>query len=188
MKAAKLKYHFLKLKYRHMKPLSPLFPSILLFATLMIGCNRPSEGTQSLQPQIDSLRLRLTNLYKPGMGEIMSNIQFHHAKLWFAGENKNWPLAEYNESLIQSAFKRIQLFHGDKSEAKAASMIYPSMDSISNAIRKKDTRLFERSFLFMTNTCNNCHAVTRHDFNVITIPKIPPVTNQDFKSAVMKPR
>jgi hypothetical protein len=165
-----------------MKPLSTLFPAIL-FAVLQIGCNRRPEETQSLQRQIDSLRLRLNNLYKPGMGEIMTNIQLHHAKLWFAGENKNWPLADYNESLIQSAFKRIQLFHGDKSEAKAASMIYPSMDSISNAIRQKDTRSFERSFVFMTNTCNNCHAVTRHDFNVITIPKIQPVTNQDFKTA-----
>src|SRR5882762_577321 len=98
-----------KIKYPDMKLLSPLFPSILLFAAILIGCNRHSEGTQGLQPQIDSLRLRLNNLYKPGMGEIMSNIQLHHAKLWFAGENKNWPLAEYNESLIESAFKRIQL-------------------------------------------------------------------------------
>jgi len=166
-----------------MKLLPAPFPAFLLFVALLAGCNRRPEGTQSLQPQIDSLRLRLTNLYKPGMGEIMSNIQFHHAKLWFAGVNENWPLAEYNESLIQSAFKRIQLFHGDKFEAKAASMMIPSMDSISNAIRQKDIRLFKRGFLFMTNTCNNCHAVTRHEFNVIIIPTIPPVSNQDFKTA-----
>lgn len=136
---------------------------ILLFAASIVGCNRHPE------------------VYTPGMGEIMSNIQLHHAKLWFAGENENWPLAEYNESLIQSAFKRIQTFHGDKAEAKTAFMIYPSMDSISNAIRQKDIRSFERSFRFMTLTCNNCHTVTRHEFNVITIPTTPPVTDQDFK-------
>jgi hypothetical protein len=164
-----------------MKHLATPFLASLLFLALLTGCNRRSEEHEA--SPIDSLRLRLTNLYKPGMGEIMSNIQFHHAKLWFAGVNNNWPLAEYNESLIQSGFKKIQLFHGDKFEAKAASMIIPSMDSISNAIRHKDIRSFKTAFLFMTNTCNNCHVVTRHEFNVIIIPTIPPVSNQDFQTA-----
>ena len=157
---------------------------IVLFSALVAGCNSNTAEAQRLQSQNDSLRLRLNNLYKPGMGELMSNIQLHHSKLWFAGENQNWSLAEYNESLIQSAFRKIQLYHGDQPEAKAASMILPAMDSISNAIREKNKRSFERSFFLMTVTCNNCHAVTSHPFNVITIPKIPPVTDQDFKTAV----
>ena len=167
-----------------MKLLFTLVSTILLFSALVAGCNSHTEEAQSLQPQNDSLRLLLNNLYKPGMGELMSNIQLHHSKLWFAGENQNWPLAEYNESLIQSAFKKIQLYHGNKSEAKAAFMIFPAMDSISKAISEKDKRSFERSFLLMTVTCNNCHTVTNHPFNVITIPKIPPVPDQDFKTAV----
>ena len=167
-----------------MKLLIPLVSAILLFAALLAGCNSQSEKAKSLQSQIDSLRLLLSTVYKPGMGELMSNIQFHHSKLWFAGENKNWPLAGYNESLIQSAFKKIQLYHGDRPEAKAAFMIFPAMDSISKAISEKNKGSFERSFLLMTVTCNNCHTVTSHPFNVITIPKIPPVTDQDFKTTV----
>jgi hypothetical protein len=163
-----------------MKSLIPLVSAILLFAALLTGCNSHTEQTQSLQSQIDSLRLRLNNLYAPGMGELMSNIQLHHSKLWFAGEHQNWPLAEYNESLIQSAFKKIQLYHGSKPEAKAAFMIFPAMDSISKAISEKNKGAFERSFRLMTVTCNNCHTVTSHPFNVITVPKIPPVTDQDF--------
>src|SRR5258708_2386494 len=96
-----------------MKPSIPLFLSVLLVAVVGFGCGRHAEEAQNQQPQIDSLRLRLNNLYKPGMGEFMSNIQLHHAKLWFAGKYKNWPLAEYNESLIRSAFKKIQLYHGE---------------------------------------------------------------------------
>jgi hypothetical protein len=169
-----------------MKSIFTLVSAVLLFAAPRTGCNNHSHitKTQRLQLQIDSLQLRLNNLYKPGMGELMSNIQLHHSKLWFAGENQNWPLAEYNESLIQSAFKKIQLYHGDKPEAKAAFMIFPAMDSISNAIREKDKQSFERSFSLMTVTCNNCHSVTSHPFNLITIPKFPPVTDQDFKTAM----
>ena len=31
----------------------------------------------------------------PGFEEFMSNIQAHHAKLWFAGQNHNWKLADF---------------------------------------------------------------------------------------------
>jgi hypothetical protein len=164
-----------------MKLISPLFTVILFSAALFAGCVNHTEDARSLQQQLDSLRTSLNSLYKPGMGELMSNIQLHHSKLWVAGENKNWALAEYNESLIQSAFKKIQLYHGKQPEAKAAFMFFPAMDSIAKAISEKNKVSFERSFRLMTVTCNNCHAVTNHPFNVITIPKIPPVTDQDFR-------
>src|ERR1700722_17015701 len=136
-----------------MKHFSSLIAFILFSAAFFAGCVSHTDEVRRLQQQVDSLRTGLNNSYKPGMGELMSNIQLHHSKLWCAGENQNWPLAEYNESLIQSAFKKIQLYHGDKPEAKAALMIFPSMDSISNAIREKNKRSFERSFFLMTVTC-----------------------------------
>ncbi|HTI90210.1 MAG TPA: hypothetical protein VL727_06445 [Puia sp.] len=163
-----------------MKPIVTLLSTIILSAVFLAACNRPSGELKNLQATVDSMQQQLKGVYKPGMGELMSGIQLHHAKLWFAGENKNWLLAEYNESLIHSAFKKIQLYHGDQPEAKAAFMILPAMDSISNAIREKDKHKFERSFHLMTITCNNCHAVTNHPFNVITIPIVPPVTDQRF--------
>jgi hypothetical protein len=42
------------------------------------------------------------NAYTPGFGDLMSSIQVHHSKLWFAGKNQNWALAAYEESLIHS--------------------------------------------------------------------------------------
>lgn len=160
----------------------PLLSIFFLAGAFLVACNQHTEATQNLQQEVDSLRLRLKSLYKPGMGELMSNIQLHHGKLWFAGENKNWSLAAYNESLIGSAFKKIQLYHGGTFEAKAASMIDPAMDSLTSAIGEKDSRSFKRSFIFLTTTCNNCHAVTKHAFNVITVPATPPVSNQDFRT------
>jgi hypothetical protein len=164
-----------------MKPMFTLVSAILLLSAIVAGCNSHTEEAQRLQSQNDSLRLRLNSLYKPGMGELMSNIQLHHSKLWFAGQNQNWLLAGYNESLIRSAFKKIQLYHGNDPEARAAFMIVPAVDSISKAISDKNKSAFERSFLLMTVTCNNCHEATSHPFNVITIPKSLPVTDQDFR-------
>jgi hypothetical protein len=33
--------------------------------------------------------------YVPGLGEFMSATQVRHAKLWFAGDAKNWELASF---------------------------------------------------------------------------------------------
>jgi len=60
-------------------------------------------------------------------------------------------------------------------------MIKPSIDSVTNAIKEQNVQSFKDSYLLLTNTCNNCHKVTEHSFNVVTIPSAPPVVNQDFK-------
>jgi hypothetical protein len=162
--------------------LSTLFlSSLFLSAIFLPSCNQPSNQTEHLQAQIDSLQIQLKKSFRPGMGELMTNIQIHHAKLWFAGDNQNWPLANYQESLIVSAFKRIQLYHGNQPEAKLAAMIDPALDSVDHAIQQKNHALFQHSFSFLTNTCNSCHQATKHPYNVITIPTVPPIGNQSYK-------
>jgi hypothetical protein len=106
----------------------------------------------------------------------------HHAKLWFAGENKNWELASYEEDRIRGDFKKLQQYHPDDPKARAIEMIYPAMDSVKNSIRQKNSMLFEARFNLLTNTCNTCHQATERRFNVITVPTVPPVDNQSFKA------
>lgn len=154
-----------------------LIPLLMLFA----ACNKGNNGTHKLQAQVDSLQNKLSNAYTPGTGEIMENIRLHHAKMWFAAQNQNWVLASYEESLIVSGFKRIQKFHGESDVAKAAAMINPAMDSVKSAILQKNPEFFKRSYALMTATCNNCHTVTNHPFNVIIIPVTSDFSNQSFK-------
>jgi hypothetical protein len=130
-----------------------------------------------LHAQIDSLKDQLKKSYVPGTGELMTNIQIHHAKLWFAGSNSNWLLAEYQESLIRSGFKKVQQYHGQK----LVAMIEPAMDSVEKAIREKNAGSFRRQFEFMTSSCNNCHLVTDHPYNVILTPTNVPLDNQRYK-------
>jgi hypothetical protein len=155
--------------------------AIFLSFFLFLSCSQNEKRINYLQLQIDSLQRQLRNNYTPGFGELMSNIQIHHAKLWFAGDNRNWALAKYEESLILSAFKKIQQYHGDKPEAKIAAMINPAMDSVDQAIEHKSQAAFRQSFLFLNNSCNGCHQATKRSFNVIVTPIVPPITNQAYK-------
>ena len=152
-------------------------PAIILFT----ACNQQNHQLQEMQIKMDSLEKQLANTYKPGFGEFMSGIQVHHAKLWFAGQKENWKLADFEIHEIQETLEDIQKFNTERPEMKAMGMIYPALDSVSHAIQQKNQQLFKNSFISLTQTCNNCHKATKHEFNVVIIPTNLPVVNQDFK-------
>jgi hypothetical protein len=154
-------------------------PGILV--CVLLSCNHGGPDTIGLQKQIDSLQRKLDKTYKPGLGEFMSGIQVHHAKLWFAGEAGNWPLADFEIKEIQEAIEDIQIFCSDRPEVASIPMINPALDSMNLSIRDRDIVRFKNSYNLLTNSCNSCHSVTRHAFNVIRIPATPPFTNQAFQ-------
>jgi len=153
--------------------------SFLISILLAFGCN---NNTANLQAQVDSLNRQLAKSYKPGLGEFMSAIQVHHAKLWFAGKNQNWGLANFEMGEIQESVDDIKQYCTDRPEVKSLPVLYPALDSLNNAIKLKSLERFETSFTGLTNTCNSCHQLTHHEFNVIKIPDTPPFTNQNFKA------
>ena len=156
----------------------------ILFFILTFGlfaCNQQTDNTKVLQNRIDSLERKLTDTYKPGFGEFMSGIQAHHSKLWFAGQNENWKLADFEVHEIIEVIEDIQKFQTERKESQMIGMINPALDSINNAIQKKSPALFKSSYTLLTNTCNNCHRATDFEFNVVKIPDTQPFSNQDFK-------
>ena len=157
----------------------PIF--FFLAAVCCWGCN----DTEKLQTQIDNLQIQAANAYKPGFGEFMSGIQIHHAKLWFAGKNSNWKLADFELGEIREAVENIQKFQAERKESKMLSILTPAMDSIKTAIQREDERMFLKGFSLLTVSCNNCHRAAKYEFNVVVIPANPPFSNQDF--TVRKP-
>jgi len=146
-----------------------------------VSCNQQSS-TENFQSQIDSLKLQFNKSYKPGFGEFMSSIQIHHEKLWFAGQNKNWKLADFEVNEINEALQGIRDYCNERPEVKSLAMINPAIDSINTSIQQQNITSFKNSFILLTATCNNCHKATQHEFNVIKLPKTPPFSNQEFKA------
>jgi hypothetical protein len=60
-------------------------------------------------------------------------------------------------------------------------MMYPAIDSIKDAIGRKNLIQFKSGFKLLTASCNSCHIANNFEFNIIIIPTVPPVSNQDFK-------
>jgi hypothetical protein len=151
---------------------------MLLFLS---SCARTGRRHGALQAKIDSLQRRLDDAYRPGLGEFMSGIQVHHAKLWFAGNAQNWKLADFEVGEIRETLDDVRKYCADRPELASLPMIGPAMDSISSAVRQENLPKFKSAFILLTNTCNNCHRVTKHEFNVIRVPLTPPFTNQVFE-------
>jgi hypothetical protein len=156
---------------------------LFIIFLFLISCREPEIKIKSLQSQIDSLQRKLDNSYKPGLGEFMSDIQVHHAKLWFAGLAENWTLSDFETKEIMESVVDIQNYCSERPEVVLIPMIKPALDSIDLAIRNKSLSKFKSSFILLTNTCNSCHQATKHEFNVIQIPSTPPFSNQVFQKS-----
>ena len=122
--------------------------------------------------------------YSPGLGEIMGYIQLRHAKLWFAGINNNWDLASYELGELREGFENAQTyqpeFKGKPIKEIINPLTNPALNSLNEAINKKDLNGFKLAFNKLTQACNTCHQSTGYKFIQIQIPNSLPVTNQHF--------
>ena len=154
---------------------------ILIMFLLLYACSDSSQQISGLQKQVYELQKKVDESYKPGLGEFMSNIQIHHAKLWFAGINKNWKLAEFEIDEISETLDDIKKFESEREEVKVLPIINPAIDSIKSAINNKSLSSFKTDFINLTNTCNACHKEVHYEFNKVKIPDSPPFSNQVFE-------
>jgi hypothetical protein len=108
---------------------------IFLITLSFFSCDHSSSNTETLQQKVDSLQIAVKNTYKPGLGEFMSQIQVHHAKLWFAGKYQNWELADFEVGEIREALDDIPKYCSDRPEVKSLGMIMPVMNTLSKDIK-----------------------------------------------------
>ena len=155
------------------------------FLTLLtigfFACNQRTDNIQVLQNRIDSLENKIENTYKPGFGDLMGSIQVHHNKLWFAGQNQNWKLADFEIHEIEEAIDDIKEYQKGRNESTMLDMLQPSLDHIETAIKQKDPVRFKDGYTLLTATCNNCHRQTNYEFIMVKIPNSAPYGNQEFK-------
>jgi hypothetical protein len=160
-----------------------IIPVLFLF-----GCNDEHTQLKTLQSEINYLNTKNDSLekeiksVKPGLGELMLEIQVHHNKLWFAGKAGNWPLAQFEHDEIMEILAQAETIEKERSEVKLFRvMLFPQLDSIQSTIQQRNTDRFDSAFGNLTNACNSCHTDTKFSFNKIIIPEHPPYSNQEFE-------
>jgi hypothetical protein len=153
---------------------------ILVLLALLVPLAAGAQAPKPAQPK-DAHAARS---YVPGLEQFMNVIQNEHAKLWYAGEARNWPLAAYQLSEIKEVMSDAQDLAPTFKDLPLADMldavITGEIAQLEKAIDGKDAATFDARFDKLTAACNACHQATGNGFIVIRRPSGPAFPNQDF--------
>ena len=149
---------------------------IALLSVAIIGACQQQNQTSAEHGEIQ----QEANAYVPGIGDLMGKLQLHHNKLWFAGINENWPLAEFALHELEESVEDLQAFHAEREELQTLSMILPPLELMHETIDNQNLEEFKSGYLTLTNTCNSCHDVSGFNFIEIATPSSPVMSNQVY--------
>ncbi len=163
-----------------------LTSGVFVSFVLMFGCTNQADKSnmETLKSEVVSLKKIIENL-KPGLGEIMTTIHLHHAKLYFSGQSENWELASYQLDEIKEGLDEATELHEHFKEVKTSlkdlrHLTDQSLADIETAIKEKNKSHFLTGFQRLTVSCNQCHQAADHGFIVVQAPTGPMFTNQRF--------
>jgi hypothetical protein len=119
--------------------------------------------------------------YMPRLGDIMGTVQLRHFKLWFAGDLKNWALAQYELQQIRDSFSDAEILYQNVPVGDIeVTMIERPLADLADAITAKNRARFTHGFADLTATCNHCHQAAKVGFIMVRIPTTSPFSNQSF--------
>lgn len=147
-------------------------PVVALMTGLAIVAATNNTSSEPAQP------------YTPGLVEFMLHVQSHHAKLWLAGNARNWDLANYQidelKELLEDVAKRVPKYRDVPVGQMIEATTMPPIGDVESAIKARDSGKFTAAFDKLTVACNACHEAANRGFIVIQRPATSPFPNQSF--------
>jgi hypothetical protein len=114
------------------------------------------------------------------LGDLMATVQLRHSKLWYAGNLKNWPLADYELQQLDATLKQVARTDPNTPASDLTATEKPT-SLIGESIKVEDRAKFQQAFAQMTVECNNCHRAAGRAFIIIRKPSFPSVySNQAY--------
>ena len=166
----------------------------VLLLSIVLACaacnNRASNNDAeiaALKADIAALKARPAGAAAEApveLGQQMLEVQIRHARLWQAGEARNWVLAQFEVAELREAFDGVIEHNGDAAALQPQrladvlpAMINPPLKQLQEAIDAQDVAKFEAAYDALSAGCSACHAAAGHAFLVIQRPKTPILDN-----------
>jgi hypothetical protein len=163
-------------------------------ALLLGACNASDAPDQreelfALRARVEALESRQAQLAenaapKAELGQQMLLIQLRHGRLWAAGENKDWLLAQFQLAELNEALDDVVEQNGDaaalqpqKLSVVLPAIMKPAVSQLRKAIDDHDLAAFETAYDGLSSACSSCHKAADHGFLVIQRPKTPVLDN-----------
>ena len=151
----------------------------------------PNPGTVSevatLKAEIERMKTLL-----PDQSHAMKDVGYHFANLWFAGQNKNWPLAEFYWSETRSHLRwavRIIPVRKDPQGREIhltellAGIEAAALEPLHATIKDRNAAKFSDAYRQMMGSCYACHAAAGKPFLTLQVPTQPEAPIIHFEPA-----
>jgi hypothetical protein len=165
-----------------------LFLRVLDLESRLRSVSEPTgSGIAGLQASLKSVQTDLASAKElaPGLGEYMTTIQLHAAKLWFAAKASNWRLAEYELHELEETMEAVKKLNVEKNGVKISNVmdgvLQTQIAQLEESVKQKNPAAFQKFYDETLSACNGCHTESRHPFIQIIRPIAPPVTNQKWE-------
>lgn len=138
----------------------------------------PTNEIAALRAEIEVLKGKATD-----QAHVMNSVAYHYANLWFAGQKKNWPLAEFYWAETRSHMRwavRVIPVRKDLqgNEIRLQEILDPIEKSVFEELHKsisdKNIEHFRDSYKQMLDSCYACHLASGKAFLRLQIPAQPP--------------
>jgi len=152
---------------------------------------RPStvaaQGQSQPAPDLAAMAADIAHLKEvvPSQSHTMTDVGFQFANLWFAGQKKNWPLADfYLNEARQHIRWTIRIRPVRKDAAGNSVDLNPIFDVMNEgilnklklAIDNKDSVQFPLAYKQTLQSCYGCHQASGKPFLHPVVPSDPPQT------------
>ena len=159
----------------------------LVAAVSCAASSQPLPNPAQQSPPASAPTQELPKSYLPGLGEFMERIQTDHAKLWLAGQARNWELAGYQLNELKEVFSDVQDLVPRYQNVPVGQMIDAlitgTIADMEGAITTRDFSKFSAAFDELTAACNSCHQAANRPYIAIRRPMRSNFSNQDFYPA-----
>jgi hypothetical protein len=161
----------------------------LAVAVLLVSTSAATAQTAPGTAASSAPVVTATPDYHPSLGDLMTMaVQPRHTKLGLAGQEGNWPYAQYELSELRNAFGRvartIPIYRNIDMTAVIAGLTTEPLLAVEQAIKAQDVRQFNTAYAGLTTACNACHLSQDHAPVVIRVPHTNPYPDQDFRRPV----
>jgi len=139
-----------------------IFACTTILILIVVGISCEQQTADNKQQAIDSLTVMINHL-KPGLGEFMLQIKYHHDEIGKAITNKDYARAAYEIDEIKETTEKIMQLNitNDRLQKPFAFFYEKYLESalnvLSDAALKSDAATLKTNFIGLTNNCNSCH-------------------------------
>jgi hypothetical protein len=171
-----------------------VFVGGILGGLFALAWERPTALAQQNSPQVTPATLQADVAHlkdiRPPDSHPMVEVAMFAANLWFAGEKKNWPLANYYLGEVRGRMGwEVRLNPGPKgADGNPVDMksIFDGIDQgsltkVKMAIAMKDSAQFEAEYKHLLEDCYSCHKTANRPYlrPMVPVAGPQPIVNLD---------